>query len=385
MNKKTILIIIILFISCFFSVTVNGEELEKTETLIDRQLELIDLEDVDGAISQVLGEGTGFPIEEVRFSELAKKVIKGELELSPKELLVQFLKNVFKEIYSQLFFLQKMIMLAILSAVLKNINASFNGKSVGELSFYVCYIVLLVLIMNSFQMGVSLVSGVCANMVTMMEAMLPIFTALMFSAGSYMQLAFIGPVVIGAAGLLSSLVQSIVLPAVTMVTTLHMVNFISEKNILSQLSELIKSVIGWGLKGVSIAFMAIISLQKLGTPVLNKMVGKTARVAVGAVPVVGDVMSGAVELAATLSGAVSNGVAVAAIAVIIFICMVPVIKLVAMILIYKLTAALLEPICEPRLVKCISAAGDFTILLLSTLFTVEIMFIFSSIVMLSTA
>lgn len=369
----------VLFCLCF-SVAVKAED-SSTSTIVEQQLDMLHLEALDESTKQMIGE----EFSNFSFSEIVKKGIRGELKFSPKFILIQGLKYLFREISNQLYFIQKLILIAILSAVLKNLNASFQGKSVGELSFYICYIVLLVLIIGSFQVGIGLVAEVCSKMVSFMEAMLPIFTTLMFSSGNYTQLAFIGPVVIGAAGFLSMLIQNAVLPAIIMATTLHMVNFLSERNLLNQLSELLKNIISWGLKGISIAFMAMISLQRLGSPMLNKMIGKTAKVAVGAVPVVGDVMSGAVELAAAMTGAISNSIAAASIIVLIILCMVPLIKLVAMIFIYKVTAAILEPICEGRLIKCMSAAGDFSVLLLSALFTIEVMFIFSVMVLLSTA
>lgn len=381
-KKKIIFVGMLLLFSFLFSCPAFAEEME---TRIGNTLHQIGLEAAEESVQSVIEESGEDTLSNFSFSQMVEKIIYGDFTFSPKEILIQGLKKMTQELFDQLYFIQRLILIAVLSAVLKNLNGSFQGKSVSELSFYVCYLVLLVLIMNAFQIGVQMVSDVCGSMVTFIEAILPVFTALMFTSGSYVQLAFLGPVVIGAAGLLSALVQNVALPAIIMATALHLVNYISERNVLHQMSELLKGTIGWGLKGISIAFMAMVSLQRMGVPVLNKMIGRTARVAVGAVPVVGDVMAGAVELGAALAGAVNSGVGVAAILFLIGLCITPLIKLIVMILIYKMTAAVLEPVCERRLVKCISAAGDFSVLLLSALFTVEVMFIFTVIVLMSTA
>lgn len=382
MIKRLLFVFCIVIGSFLFSSYVFASEVD---TLIDRQLDIVDLDSLTDSTKDIIENSDNEYLKNFNFTDFVKKVITGEIRLSFSEILNIFFKEIFKEIYSQLFLIQRLVLISILSALLKNLNASFNGKSVGELSFYVCYIVLIFIIMASFQTGAQLVNDLCSTMITAMQAMLPIFTALMFSSGSYTQLAVVGPVIIGASQLISTIISTMVLPAITLVTTLHMLNYISEKSILSQMSDLLKSMISWGLKGISIGFMTMVSLQKIGAPALNKVLGKTAKVAVGAIPIVGDVMTGAVEMAATLSGAVKSGVLVSVIVFIILLCMIPLIKLVVMILIYKFTAALLEPVCESRLVRCISAAGDFSVLLLSALFTVEVMFIFSVIILLSTA
>ena len=139
------------------------------------------------------------------------------------------------------------------------------------------------------------------------------------------------------------------------------------------------------MKSMSIIFMAIVSLQRIGTPEVSRIVGKTTKAVVGSVPVVGDAMTGAVEVAAMLAGTVKNGLAVVAVIFIVLISLIPIIKLVAMSFIYKVAAAIIQPISDTRIVKCLNSAGNFIFLLLGALFMVEVMFIFSVIILLSTA
>lgn len=369
------LLILIVFSSC----PVWAAE-EEVNTVIVNQINALGLEEADKQTKDILNENKEF--EEYSFGTMVKDVIRGNLNISFSVMLKKVLKLLFGEINNQLGLIQRLLTIAVLSAVLKNLNASFKGKSVGELSFYVCYMVLIMIIISSFSAQMEMVSHAIENMVISMQAMIPVFMTILATSGNYGEAAVIGPSVMGAAGILSSIIKGIILPVVTVVTTLEMVNYLSEKGILSQFSALLKTMIGWSMKGMAIVFMAVLSIQKIGTPALNTALGKTAKAAVGAIPVVGDVMSGAVETAAALTGLLKSGASVAAILFIMMICLLPLLKLLAMIFIYKLTAAVTEPICEERLVKCISAAGDFSLLLLGALFTVEIMFLFSVIILL---
>lgn len=376
---KKFFICFLLLSSCFFPINKVFAQ-EEVDTKIINQLNTLGLEEVDNRISQIQKENEGF--EEFSFGEMMKKIVTGEFDISFSGILKKGLSVFFGEIQFQLQLIEKLFIIAILSAILKNINASFYGKSVGELGFYVCYMVLIMIIIASFSSQANMVGKTIEKMITAMQAMIPVFMTIMAYSGGYGEAAMIGPSIMGAAGVLSNMIHVVLLPAIALVTTMELINYLSEKGILTQFSALLKSIVGWSLKAMAIIFMMVLSIQKIGAPALNNALGKTAKAAVGAIPVVGDVMTGAVETAAALAGLLKSGAAASAIIFIIIICLIPLLKLIAMILIYKLTAAIAEPVCEPRLVKCISTAGDFSLLLLGALFTVEIMFLFSVILLL---
>ena len=84
-------------------------------------------------------------------------------------------------------------------------------------------------------------------------------------------------------------------------------------------------------------------------------------------------MGGAVDTAAAVAGTIRSGTLAAAVIFLILVCIPLVVKLVAMTLIFKLTAAAVE---------CIGSAGDYTALLLGVVFLVEVMFLFSSVLLL---
>ena len=110
---------------------------------------------------------------------------------------------------------------------------------------------------------------------------------------------------------------------------------------------------------------------------------ETAKSAVGAVPVVGKVMEGAVETAASFTGLIRSSVGLGTVFLVTAIVFIPFVKLGVIWFIYKFAAAVIEPVSEPRLIKALSAAGDFSALLMAAVFVVAIMFVFSAIVLLT--
>lgn len=378
MRKKIDTLILILILSVALSKGVLAGE---PSDVIHNQLELLELDVVDRQTEDVL-QGRE-DMEGISFGGLMQKFLKGELSLELSDVLGALSGKVFGEIRIQFSLVKKMLVIVILSGILKNLNTSFQGKSVGELGFYICYMVMIVLITATFYRQTAMVSDTIQQMTTSFQAMLPVFFALSVSSGNYAQTAIMGPTVIGGAGLLCHFICIAVLPAITLVASLEMVNNITEKPMLDKFTELFKCGLSWGMKGVAMIFMTLLSLQRLGSSTLKQAVGKTAKAAVGAIPVVGDIMGGAVDAAAALTGLFRNGAMAAAALFLILLCAIPLLKLGVMILIYKLTAAVAEPVCEGRLVKCISAAGDFSVLLFGALFLTEVMFVFSVFVILA--
>ncbi len=350
---------------------------EEVSSVIENQLDRLDLGVVDSEAGEI------DTMEDITFQGLVKKAISGELTFQPSQILSFVTGHFFGEVKNQMTTVKKIILIIILSGILKNLNASFAGKSVGELGFYICYLVLIVLVMTEFYHQTAMVGLVVKKMTVSFQAMLPIFFALAASSGQYTQTAVIGPTIAGGAGILSVILTTFVLPIITLAASLEMINQITEKPMLGRFNDLLKGGIALGMKATAFLFMALLSLQKLGSSSINHMLGKTTKAVVSAIPVVGDVMGGAVESAAALTGMLKNGTLAAAAVFLICICAVPLIRLGVMVVVYKVTAAAAEPICEPRLVKCIGGVADFLILLFGVLFLMEVMFLFSAILLLA--
>ncbi len=369
---KKVIVLCFLFL-CFFSVVVKAEEQQE---MITEQIEKLPLYDVDRQIKEIWKKG-----DLPSFRECIQQSIEKGNFIDIKALFSWILKKMAGEMTTQISMIKKIFFVVLLSAILKNINSSFQGKSVGELGFYVCYMVLVVVMTATFYRQADMVGKTIKDVETFFKAMMPVFMTLSIASGSYETVT--ASVTMTGAGILTNIVCNIVLPAIIMMVSLEMINNISEKPMLSHFTKLFQEGIAWGMKGIAFLFMALLSIQKLGGNIVNQGLGKTAKAVVTAVPVVGDVMGGAVDTAAALTGMIRGGTLLTTVIFLVLLCAVPFIRLAIMILLYKVTAALAEPICETRLVKCISSAGDFSALLLGALFLAECMFLFSSILLLT--
>ena len=311
----------------------------------------------------------------VSFSDLLAEILSGEFDFTFANIKEKALELTFGELRIQGRLLAQLVLIVILSAILKQCSDSFQGKNVGEMGFYVCYMVLIVAILTSFysisQSVVERMRGLCG----VFGAMVPIFLVLSASSGNLTQGALMGPTLMGGATALSVGISYVLIPAIQLSIALEMTDHISEKPILGKFAELLRQCISWGMKGAAMLFMLLLSLQKIGGGALNGLAAKTAKIAVGSVPVVGGVMGGAVETAAAMAGTLKSGTLVAAVVLLLLLCLPLLIKLLVILLVFRLTAAAAEFICEERLVECIAAAGEYIGLLLGIVFLFGIAFV----------
>ena len=122
-------------------------------------------------------------------------------------------------------------------------------------------------------------------------------------------------------------------------------------------------------------FIGVITLRSIAARTIDEVTIKTAKFAVdNFIPVVGKCLSDAISTVAGYSLLLKNAISGLGLVIILIIVILPIIKLLIMAFLYKVTAALIEPISDSRIVDCINSVGDSIILLMSCVISVSIMF-----------
>jgi len=327
----------------------------------------------------ILGADTAF---DINMSSIFRDAIAGELDLSPLGILNIFLRLLFGEVLDHVSLLRNLLIIGIVSAILHNITISFSDSTVGEIGFYVSYLAMVTMLFSSFRIAVSVFSELMMRVSMFIEAGIPLFISLVVMSGNVAGATVFNGVMIFAVVFVGNLVSQLIGPAIMSAAALHMINFIDQKNILTNLAELIKKAISWTLKILAIGIVSIISIQRISTPLASNLLLRATRSAVNTVPIVGSVLTGALENVMYLARMLRGGVLVVVIITMVAICLVPMLKLFALMMTYKIAAALIQPICDERIVECLEVAGDYTALLLSAAAIVSMMFMVSVVIML---
>ena len=371
-SVKTCLIVLLLF--SMLPIVVLATEID--QDLLQRQMNMVDFSVVDSVINKATSEN-------IDIRELVMKAIRGELDFSFSNMWNWIYINFFNEIYQHITLMRNLIVISFLSAILKNLTASLKETAVSELGFYTSYIVLIMIVFSTFNDAVVVVRSLIGELIALMQASVPLMVSLVYLSGNFTSAYALNPLILFATNILSFAISSYIVPVIVLAAMLQMINHLSNRDILDKFSALIEKIVSFLLKASATAFIALLSLQGLTAPILNNTINKTAKVAINAVPVVGEVLTGTVDMVMAYSNALKGGTMAGLLIIIIVMCALPILKLLILVLIYKFTAALIQPICDSRVVKCLDTVGSFVLLLLGAAVTVAIMFVFSVIVMLS--
>lgn len=373
-----ILLLDVTVLYCFFSFTGNVQaathsEQEKDvdqqlQETMDGYLEELDFSDIDTMLEQQ--DGT----EGLDFKGLVEKLVNGE-EIDKGWLLDELLSVVFSEVAEFRGTLVQMVLLCIVFAILYNFANVFENPSVTEISFYMVYMLLLVLLMRSFFILRDISVTVISHMMDFLKVMIPTFTASMAFSGQITTAAGFYDLTFILIYALEWLMQYLIIPAVQIYVALELINHLTEEDMISRMTALVKSGILWCMKCLFTIVVGINVVQNLLTPVIDTfksgIIAKTA----GLVPGLGTSINAVTEIMVGSGIIIKNGIGVAAILILLVLCSGPLIKVWVMTFLYKLLEAMIQPVADKRMIGCIGSAGEGGRLLGKVVVTTTVMFL----------
>ena len=364
---KKILLILLLLICLPFSV--QAAEIGKTGETNEREIS-----NLYEYITNIKSEYEIFNDMEPRtFVEEFMKT--GENGLGFKKITNYLIRYAFKEVVVTAQLIGSLIIIAIVCALLNNLQSAFNQETLSNIAYFACYGLMIVLITKSFYIGVELAKSTILSMADFMAALMPVLMMLLASVGGFTEATLLDPVIMGFATVSSRIYINVIIPIIFMSFVLQFVKNISSDYKVNNLTKLLKQVAIWTQGIVMTIFIAVITLRSIAAATIDQVTIKTAKFAVDTfIPVVGKCLSDAISTVAGYSLLLKSAISGLGLVIILIIVLLPIIKLLVMAFLYKLAAALIEPISDSRTVDCINSVGDSLILLMSCVISVSIMF-----------
>ena len=343
---------------------------------INGVLEDLDLSQVQKMLDQMLGE------ESFSMKDMLVSLTKGENVLSKdtvQDLLRSFL---FSGMQKEKSLLIRILLLILLAAVFSNFAAVFENGQIGEICFYIVYLLLFILLMDSFSsMSHSLLQTV-SWMAEFMRGLAPAyFLTISLSSGSATAAVFYEGILI-LTWLIQTVIVNILLPGVGMYVLIALLNNLSREEMLGRMAELLDTAVSWGLKTL---LGAVVGLQVGGlvAPVIDtlkrSMIGRSA----GVLPGVGSAVNMVTELVLTSAVLIRNSLGVVILLAFVAVGAGPVVHYGLLSLLYRFLAAIAQPISDKRIVDSLATMGEGCALLLRALFTAEILCVLDFIIVMS--
>ena len=375
--KKVILAICVLCLLtsipvCAAETTIDSETTNQTEISdeTEKQLfSLFDFSEMDDFISDI------FPDEKMGFREMVKGLISGEIKLTGEFLWNLVSKQFFYEFKNTKSALVHVLAIVIIAAVFRNFSGVFQNNQISEMCFYVLYMLLITICLNSFRILIASATSGLSSLLEFLKLLGPVyFMAVALSTGSVTSIAFYNMILILIC-IVELVIQSFLIPLVQVYMVIRILNDLSTEEYLSKFGELLHTVIVWILRTMLGAVIGINLIQGLLAPAIDSVKRSVLLRGGEAIPIIGDVIGGASEVLLGTTVLIKNGIGVAGAIICIAICMAPVVQMAVVTLMYKLTAALIQPISEKRIVGCISSMADGSEILLRVIFTSGVLFL----------
>ncbi len=320
------------------------------------------------------------------FPELnLREIIENKTNANPKNSLMTIINNIVQyvigEVYLNIQLLIKIITIAVLCALLKNIQLDNENKGNSELAFFVCYIALVLILVISIKSLFTDIIATVSNMTGFMYAIIPILIAILLSGGNVVTTGIFQPIMIILIEIIGTLFKTVIVPMVLFSTILFIINNISEKVQISGLAKLIKQLAVWMTGILLTVFATVVMAQGFVGGVSDGVALKTTKFALKTfIPVAGGYLSDATEAVMGSMLIIRNSIGIALMVGIVSVCLIPILKLLAIILLYKIAGALIEPISDKRIIKCIESVSDSLSTMLGILAGVTFMFLLSVVI-----
>lgn len=341
-----------------------AEEAEENTDYYGEILDLYDFADIDKELED--------KAVDYSFSDIVEVLIKGDFKPAVTMIREIIQSRFFYEILYHKNALIKIILLAVISAMFSNISVILNKTEISETGFYITYILMITILISSFQIMSGVLYDVTEEVTSFIQIMIPsLVLSVGLCCGQATALGF-GEIALFVIYIGEMLIKNIVLPMIKLYVIIMAVNHLLTEDYLSKFGEIFKGFVLWFLKFFTGVVMGINIIKGMILPGIDLAGKNTAVKLMNLIP-------GAQELTAAgsifLSSAsvIKNAIGGAAIIILVIITIVPAVKMLVFVAAYKITAALIQPVADRRIAKCVDSAADGVMLLNKVLMTQVIM------------
>lgn len=281
-----------------------------------------------------------------------------------------------KELQETLNILASILIIIIIHSILKSIVESLGNSSSSQIVYFVQYIAIVTVIVNSFVNILDITKEAINEIINFMNLLTPIFITLLITTGNLVTSNIVQPVLLFIVNFIGNFTNVFLIPLLLISITLSIISNISDKVQVNKLSKFFKTSIVWILGIILTIFVSVLSIEGTLSSSVDGITSKTAKAAVSNfIPVVGKIMGDTVETVLGCTNILKNSVGIVGVIIIIGIVLVPIIKISVLWISFNITSSICEIIADEKIVKLLDNIADSYKILFAILVSISIMFI----------
>ncbi|MDD3315276.1 MAG: stage III sporulation protein AE [Syntrophaceticus sp.] len=361
------------FIICFLFFP-NPSLASEQKSILNDQVEQLQLDEVDGFLNKI-DQDIHDQLSGISLTKLLDDVRHGKLDLDMSDIFNALLRYFCREFLTHTSLLGKLIILGALLAIIEHLQNAFEQNTVAKLAHAVGMLALLTVALSSFGIALNTGREAISNMVGFMQAMIPVLLTLMAAMGNVTTVAVMQPVIFVSSNILATLINNIVFPLIFCAAVLSIVSSLSERFKVNRLADLFRDGSVFLVSLFLTIFIGILGIQGVAGAVTDGVGLRTAKFLTGSfVPVVGGVLTDAVDVIVGCSLFIKNGMGIIGALGILLMCALPVVKILSVAVMYRLAAVLMEPIGAEQISENLHLLGNLLFIAFGAVAAVGLMF-----------
>lgn len=387
MRYKIVLLILLFLLPAASVGAVSTESPTATtpQEIADVQKGVLDLTRLEIFLDEV-DKDLGEYLPELSLETMINSLKQGKLDLATKDILSGQKRYFFHEVTLNFSLLGKLLIIAVICAVLQNMQAAFEKGTVAKLAYFVCYLAIITLAINSFHVAVAAGLSAINKMTGFMQLLLPILLVVLTAMGNLTSVALFQPFLMAFLSFLGFLTKTIIFPLIYLTVVLSIVNHISENFKVTKLTGLVKQFTKVGLGLTLTLFIGVITVEGVAGGVVDGVSLRTAKFVTGAfVPVAGSMFADALDAVIGGSILLKNVLGITGVIILALLVLFPVIKILVIALIYWVAAALIQLLGDSMLADTLDDLAGSLLLSFAAVLMVGIMFFLAITALVATA
>lgn len=342
---------------------------ESVQTAVEQQVATLDLAALTRAQErQSLVQGD--------LSELIRGLAGGKSVMDGPSLLQWLLSGFTDTLRRSLWRVTRLLVPALLMGVMEQLRGTLTHGAALRACQYAGLLVVLGFLAADLTEHAALAKEAISGMADTMQALFPLLVTLLAAVGGTASAAFFQPTVVAACGTMTALIQNATLPLATGTAVLTVVGCLCPTLHVDRLRRLFTQAAHWTL-GVSFTvFIGVTIVQGLGTAAVDGVSIRTAKYALdNFIPIVGGMFADTVDTLVGCSLLIKNALGVVGLLLLVGRMLAPMLQTVCAMLLYRAAAAVLEPVSDSALCRCIGEFSEVFMLLFIIQLSVGAMFL----------
>lgn len=300
---------------------------------------------------------------EISFSDLMTLLLDGKVDMAISCGIQGIFQNVSSELSQNRTLLVKMIVLVIVAAVFNSYSSILKFSFVGEQGFYVTYLMIAVLLMQSFTLAYDIAEETVHYIKEIMECMLPAFYMSVILSSGFTTSQMVNTMFLWMLSLVEKILLFVVLPGIRIHFLIVVLNQINVKDRFSKLAGLLKQGLQFLLKISVTGIIGINLMKSILLPVYDNAKYNVLQKGLSVIPG-GASLSGLSTILVGAGVLIKNSVGLTAVVILMVLGSVPLLKIFCFYAIYRVILAVMQPVSDQRILAGLQGAADSTGILL---------------------